>query len=59
MNAGHFSQPAWRSKIALLAWVTKNLETLGAHSSVWQVAFSSDGQCLAAGYADGTINLWK
>jgi WD40 repeat protein len=26
---------------------------------VWGVAFSSDGNYLAAGYADGTINIWK
>jgi WD40 repeat protein len=37
----------------------QNLEALGTHSGVWQVAFSSDGKYLAAGYADGVINIWK
>lgn len=37
----------------------QNLETLGAHSAVWQVALSSDGRYLAAGYADGMINVWR
>jgi WD40 repeat protein len=41
------------------AATSQNIETLGFHSNVWQVALSSDGMYLAAGYADGTINVWK
>jgi WD40 repeat protein len=26
---------------------------------VWQVVFSPEGKFLAAGYADGTIGVWK
>jgi WD40 repeat protein len=37
----------------------QDIETLGAHSAVWQVALSADGKYLAAGYADGAINVWK
>ena len=46
-------QREWDSDVAtLLATRT------GPIAQVWTVAFSPDGRLLAAGYADGTINLW-
>lgn len=33
--------------------------TLSEHSQVWSLAFNPDGQILASGSQDGTLNLWN
>ena len=46
-------QRDWNPDVATLMATLK-----GPTAQAWTIAFSADGRLLAAGYVDGTINLW-